>query len=202
MKKQKIGIYGGTFSPPHVGHVSAAESFSEAIELDKLIIMPDFLPPHKHFDGEVTPEDRLNMCSLAFSHIKNAEVSDLEIKRGGKSYTAVTLEELSSADTELYFLCGTDMFLTLDKWYAPERIFKSAVICFIRREKDPENDLIIDKLIKEYESKFSAKIIEIPGKVIEISSSDVREALNGSEDEKEFLPDGVYSYIVEKGLYK
>lgn len=202
MKKRKIGIYGGTFSPPHLGHVAAAESFAKAIAFDKLIIMPDFLPPHKEFDGKVSAEDRLKMCELAFSHIENVEVSDLEIKRGGKSYTALTLEALSSPDTELYFLCGTDMFLTLGEWYSPERIFEHANICFIRRESDPLNDLRIDRLINEYREKYSSRIIKIPGQIIEVSSSEVRAAVKNSRQISKFLPERVYDYIVEKGFYK
>lgn len=202
MKKRKIGIYGGTFSPPHVGHVAAAESFARAIAFDKLIIMPDFLPPHKEFDGNVSAEDRLRMCELAFSHIKNVEVSDLEIKRGGRSYTAVTLEELSAPDAELYFLCGTDMFLTLGEWYLPEKIFSSAIICLIRRESDPENDFRITNLAKEYKKKYSAKIIDIQGQIVEISSSEVREAIKNSKEITKHLSDRVYEYILEKDLYK
>ena len=202
MKKRKIGIYGGTFSPPHVGHVGAAESFAKAIAFDKLIIMPDFLPPHKNFDGEVTANDRLEMCRLAFSHIENAEISDLEIKRGGKSYTALTLGELSSPDSELYFLCGTDMFLTLGEWYAPEKIFECATICVIRRESDRDNDSRIDELTEVYKKKYSARIVKIPGRIIEVSSSDIRDALKNSRQSSEFLPEKVYNYILDKGFYR
>mgnify|MGYP003293390888 CR=1 FL=1 len=110
---KRIGIYGGTFNPPHIGHIKAAESMSRIIQPDTFLIIPDFLPPHKSFDGMVSADDRLNMCKLAFSHVNNVHVSDIEIKRGGKSYTSCTLEELSADDRELYFLCGSDMFLTL-----------------------------------------------------------------------------------------
>lgn len=202
MKKRKIGIYGGTFSPPHRGHVAAAESFADTIAFDKLIIMPDFLPPHKEFDGRVSAFDRLKMCELAFSHIKNVEVSDMEIKRGGRSYTAVTLEALSAPDVELYFLCGTDMFLTLGEWYAPERIFKSATICYIRRESDSVNDLRIEAATEEYKTKFSAKILNIPGQIVQVSSSEIRDAIKNSQEITRLLPQRVYEYIVKKGFYK
>ena len=97
------------------------------------MIIPDCLPPHKEYSGSVTEEQRLEMCKLAFGHIENVTISDMEIKRGGRSYTSVTLEELTSPDRELYFLCGTDMFLTLESWYRPEVIFDLATICYIRR---------------------------------------------------------------------
>ena len=202
MKKRKIGIYGGTFSPPHAGHVAAAESFVAAIDLDKLIIMPDFLPPHKEFDGNVSALDRLKMCELAFSHIDKVEISDMEIKRGGKSYTAVTLEALSAPDVELYFLCGTDMFLTLGEWYAPEKIFESATICYIRRENDRANNLRIEKTLQEYKNKFSPKILNIPGQIIEVSSSELRNAVKNSGEVTRLLPRRVYEYIMEKGFYR
>ena len=101
-RSKSIGIFGGTFNPPHVAHVAAAEAFSRRIDPDTLMIIPDFLPPHKTFAGTVTPEQRLDMCRLAFSHIKNVQISDMEIARGGKSYTANTLTELSKTGDELY----------------------------------------------------------------------------------------------------
>ena len=201
MQKRKIGIYGGTFSPPHSGHVGAAESFCRELSLDELIIMPTFLPPHKQYDGEASAEDRVEMCKLAFGHIDKARVSDLEIKRGGKSYTAVTLEELYSADAELYFLCGTDMFVTLDKWYTFEKIFNLAVICYVRREDEYKfGELIKDKRA-EYIQKYNARIIAITNDVKQISSSELRSKLKNKTDIPDYLPSKVYDYIIEKGLY-
>lgn len=200
--KKKIGIYGGTFSPPHIGHVSAAESFSRSIALDELLIMPDFLPPHKQIDGLVSEYDRLEMCKRAFSHIDKAKVSDFEIKKGGRSYTAVTLEEFASDERELYFLCGTDMFLTLDTWYRPETIFNLATICYIRRECDLKNDVLLEEKSREYIQRFSAKIIPIPASVVEVSSSELRQALRTDPAlVKNLLSEEVYDYIVEKRLY-
>lgn len=201
--KTRLGIYGGTFSPPHLGHVGAAKSFYGAVPLDKLLIIPDFLPPHKQIDGEISADDRIEMCKLAFADVKGAEVSDIEIKRGGKSYTALTLAELSSDENELYFLCGTDMFLTLGEWYKPEEIFKLATICFVRRENDKENDLEIQRRTEEYINRFSARIIQISAPVTEISSSELRLAIK-EEDERlvELLPSSVLKYIKERGLYK
>lgn len=203
MTKRRVAIFGGTFNPPHVGHVAAAESFFSAIEPDELIIIPDFLPPHKEYQGEVSAEDRLEMCKLAFGHIERVSVSDLEIKRGGRSYTAVTLEELSSPDKELYFLCGTDMFLTLDSWYCPEKIFAHAVICYIRRENDSFNNTELIRKSEEYKAKYGAKIIPISAPVVEVSSSKLREALlSDISKASRLLPDSIFAYIVEKRLYR
>ena len=203
MKKMRIGIYGGTFNPPHVGHVLAAERFLESVQLDKLLIIPDFLPPHKRIDGEITAEDRLEMARLAFSHLEKAEVSDIEISRGGRSYTAVTLEELSGDDRELYFLCGTDMFLTLDEWYMPEEIFRLATICYVRRECDENDSNAIKVRTKEYVEKFNARIIPISASVKEVSSSEIRRAIKlGDARVSEFLPNAVFDYIKDRRLYK
>lgn len=201
-KKLKVGIYGGTFSPPHRAHVKAAESFFEVVKPDKLMIIPDFLPPHKEIDGFVTAEDRLLMCRLAFGHIKNSEISDMEIQRGGRSYTYETLEELYSPDKELYFLCGTDMFLTLDSWRNPERIFELATISYVRRESDPELTVQIEKKKEFYKQKFGAKILEINTEAIELSSAQVRKELKDEKNARELLPEGVFQYISERGLYR
>lgn len=200
-KKIRVGIFGGTFNPPHIGHVASAERFSEVIEPDLLLIIPDCIPPHKEYSGSVTTEERFEMCRLAFGHINNVEISDIEIKRGGRSYTAVTLEELSSPERELFFLCGTDMFLTLEHWYHPEKIFEYSTICYIRRESDTENDALLKERTEFYIKKFNARIIPISAEAIEISSGELREALLAGDADEKFLPPLVKKYILEKGLY-
>lgn len=200
-EKIRVGIFGGTFNPPHLAHVKAAECFCEAIKPDELLIIPDFLPPHKAYSGTVTPEQRLEMCKLAFGHIPCATVSDMEIKRGGKSYTADTLSILSSEEKELYFLCGTDMLLTMDSWYSPQTIFSLATICCIRRESDVRNTELISLKAKEYREKFGAKIILIPCEAYQLSSSEARAAVvHGGHSQ--MLPNCVFTYIEEKGLYR
>lgn len=199
--KIRVGIYGGTFNPPHVGHVRAAEAFAEAIKPEKLLIIPDFLPPHKELAGTVTPAQRLRMCELAFGHITGAQISDMEIKRGGRSYTAHTLEELSAEDTDLYFLCGTDMILTMDTWYMPEKIFSLATICYIRRESDEMTTGALADKTALYKEKYGAKIIPLDSSVTEISSGDIRKMLK-TGDADGLVPAGVLEYISEEGLYR
>lgn len=201
-KKTKIAIFGGTFNPPHIAHVRAAERFSEIVNPDVFYIIPACVPPHKDYSGTVSPQERTEMCTLAFGHIPNVEISDIEIKRGGRSYTYLTLEALSSSDKELYLLCGTDMFLTLDEWVNPDIIFKLATICVIRRESDPECYKKIREKSKKFVLDFNAKIIEIPTDVIEISSSELRDRLFDSNVAREFIPEAVLSYIKNKGIYK
>ncbi len=198
---KRIGIFGGTFNPPHIAHVAAAEAFSGRIDPDILMIIPDFIPPHKTFAGTVTPSQRLDMCKLAFSHIKNVQVSDLEIARGGKSYTANTLTELSAPDRELYFLCGTDMFLTLDRWYSPETIFKLATICYVRREADASLEKEIARCTELYKEKYNARIIPVDMNTVTLSSTEVREALSAA-GKTDSVPLSVMEYIEREGLYK
>lgn len=199
MNKMRVGIFGGTFNPPHIGHISAAQAFLKGANLDKLIIMPAFIPPHKEYDSLTTCEDRLEMCKLAFKGVPKTEVSDLEIQRGGKSYTYLTLGELSSEESELYFLCGTDMILTMDTWMHPEVIFNLANICYIRRESDPVKKDLIEMKCKKYVDDYNARILPIDSEVIEISSSDLR---NGEKDVDAYLTDDVLEYIMQKELYK
>lgn len=202
MSKIKLGIYGGTFSPPHLGHVSAARSFLQGIGIDKLLIMPNFLPPHKLDDGFVTVEDRLAMCRLAFCDLPNTEISDFEVKKGGKSYTYLTLEAFSSKDVDLYFLCGTDMFLTLDTWKNPEIIFALATICYVRRETDGENDALLQEKAEEYRKCYSARIIPISHDAMEISSTELRVNIKNDDLLGHSLSGNVSEYIRERGLYR
>ncbi len=202
MKSERIGIYGGTFSPPHIGHVRAAEIFLHEMELDKLMIIPTFTPPHKEFHNEAGTDERLDMCRLAFSHIPSSEISDMEILRGGKSYTYLTLEELARDDAELYMLVGTDMMLTLDGWKNPERIFAAANICYVRRESDPETELMIDEKVRLYTERYGARIYAIQNDVIEISSSELRAAIAEGGEKIKYLPPSVRDYIKDRGLYR
>ena len=199
MKKIRLGIYGGTFNPPHIGHIQAAKAFVDNMKLDRLLVIPTYSPPHKEYTSRVTCDDRLQMCRIAFSKIDKADVSDIEIARGGTSYTYLTLQDLQNDDTELYFLCGTDMILSMDRWKNPDIIFKLANICFIRRENDEQNTQMINHKCLEYKEKFNAKIYPINAEIIDISSSAIR---NGEADAEKYLTDDIAEYISRKGLYK
>ncbi len=194
-----IGIYGGTFSPPHNGHVYAAKAVLDELMLDKLYVVPAFIPPHKRLDFD-TPYDRLNMTRLAFSGISKAEVSDYEMEAGGKSYTVKTLEHFKS-EGELTFLCGTDMFLSLEEWYMPERIFALARIALIRRETDePLLNVRVREAKLRYIRKYEARIAVLRAKAYEMSSTFVRNAVKeGGFDG--YVPESVAAYIRKNHLY-
>ncbi len=198
----RTGIYGGTFSPPHIGHISAARAFAEQMKLDELLIIPALLPPHKTIDYEDHPEKRFRMCELAFGDIKCATVSDIELKRAGKSYTVDTLKALSREGRELFLLCGTDMIMTLDEWRAPDEIFSLCTPVYIRRERDTELDSAIKCKLALYKEKYGVDVPNISVSPIELSSSEVRDAVkNGGNIEKLVTP-AVAEYICEEGLYR
>lgn len=198
----RTGIYGGTFSPPHNGHIAAATAFSKQMELDELLIIPSFIPPHKAIDENDDPKKRLEMCRIAFSDIKKVKVSDIELLRGGKSYTSDTLEALSASGRELFLLCGTDMILTLDEWHCPERIFEMSTPVLIRRESDDRISNELSQKLSEYEKKYNVKIPSVKAPVIEISSSEIRAAIKQGIDISDYLKPELIEYIDKNGLYK
>lgn len=197
----RIGIYGGTFSPPHNGHLAAARAFMEQMWLDILYVIPDALPPHKEMADPVSAADRLEMCRLAFGGIEGVYVSDMEIRRGGKSYTVDTLRELAGEDRRLFLLCGTDMVLTLDEWREPEEIFRLCYPVYIRREADPSLDGLLIRKIAEYHEKYGKVVRRIVTEPLAVSSSDIRKKLRAGESVGELIPPAVEEYIRDKHLY-
>lgn len=206
----KIGIYGGTFDPPHLGHMEAAKSAMEQLGLDRLLIVPDKEPPHKKLPSDAASEQqRLAMASLMADGLgPRAEASDLELKREGKSYTADTVEQLSEEfpDDELWLLMGTDMFLTVQNWYQPERIFQYAGVAAFARNLDDTRE-VFEEQCRYLDERFHARtmLISLP-KITEISSRDLRRMLQaewsgGNVDPAQFLWTPVYGYILKEGLF-
>ena len=197
----RIGIYGGTFSPPHNGHIAAAKAFMEQMWLDFLYVIPTATPPHKEMDVPIDAAHRLEMCRLAFSGVEGVYVSDMEMRRGGRSYTVDTLRELTGPDRRLFLLCGTDMMLTLDEWREPEEIFKLSYPVYIRRERDAILDKKIVQKIAEYNQKYGKVVRRIVTEPIELSSNLVRERLQKREDVSNLIPESVEKYIHDNHLY-
>lgn len=206
----KIGIYGGTFDPPHLGHMEAARAALEQMSLDRLLIIPDREPPHKDLSEEAaTPQQRLEMAALMADGLGPlAEASDLEIRREGKSYTADTVEELHEKypEDELWLLMGTDMFLTVQNWYQPERIFQYAgVAAFSRHEEDTEELFAEQSAYLQETFHARTTVVHLP-QVKEIASRDLRRMLasewtGGNVDPADYLWPPVYGYILREGLF-
>ena len=176
----KIGIYGGTFNPPHLGHLAAARAAIAALDLDRLMLVPAAIPPHKELpEGTPPPADRLAMAGKLADALllpKVAEVDSLEMDRPGPSYTADTVELIHSREPEaqLWLLVGSDMFLTLHTWKEPERILKYASVCaFHRTQEDEAARFVAQKARLERDYGARVQLIPVPG-LVEISSTRLR----------------------------
>ena len=196
---EKIGLYGGTFAPPHLGHVHAARAFLRAIPVDRLLVMPTFQPPHKAKAAGDTPEVRLEMCRAAFAGIPGVEVSDYEITKADVSYTVQTLRHLTAENREIYMLCGTDMFLTLEKWYQAEEIFRLAKIVCMSRTTEKEQE--IAETHARYLQKFGQDCILLKENPLEVSSTRIREAIRKGQSLAAYVPAGVEAILRRDGLY-
>ena len=202
----KLGIYGGSFNPPHRGHLAAARTAIDALGLDKLLFIPAALPPHKALPAGTPPaQERLSLTEIAADTLllpKQVEVSSLELERPGKSYTADTLRQLRGQypDAQLWLLVGTDMFLSLQTWREPETIMTLAGICAFSRahaDRDAAFAAQAELLQKTYGAQV--RVIHQP-EIVEISSTQLRERLAKGEGQ-EYLPPSVYGYLLRRGLY-
>ncbi len=199
MKDIKIALFGGTFDPVHNAHVMLAEQMYEKINPDRFIIMPDCIPYHKSHNSLTSDGDRLAMCRIAFG--SRYEVSDMEILRGGPTYTIDTIEKISAdcKDCVIYLICGSDMFLTLKSWRRYEDIIHQAVVCVAPRRG---GDLAeIGEYADSIERDGGCVIISdktLPA----ISSTNIRNLIKAGINASEYIPGGVYEYIIENGLYK
>ena len=206
MTMERIGIFGGTFAPPHMGHVRAAEAFLRAMNPEgcadrlRLLVMPTATPPHKRKAAGDTSEARLRMCRAAFGDLPDTEVSDYEIQKGGVSYTVLTLEHFAGEDRELWLLCGSDMFLTLDRWFRAEDIFRLARIAGISR--GTEEFAALDRKRAEYEEKTGRQVLLLREEPFPLSSTEIRRRVAEGENMDGLLPPGVEAIIRRERLYE
>lgn len=198
----KIGIYGGTFDPPHLGHMEAARASIQLLQLDKLIFIPARRPPHKQLSADsASPEQRLDMTHLMADGLLMPgviEVSDMELNREGKSYTSYTLRELKTRypNDELWLLMGTDMFLSLQTWYEADQIMQMASIAaFARTEADSSEMLQIQGKFLSENYGARVMIVQLP-EIREVSSTQIRRQSNGAG-----LWPPIWGYILRHGLY-
>ena len=203
----KIGIYGGTFNPPHLGHITAARAVFDLLGLDQLLVIPAGLPPHKTMpDGSPTSAQRLEMTRLAAEQLdlgERVKVLNMELRREGRSFTSDTLAQLKDQypNDELWLLMGTDMFLTLQTWHEPEKILQLAgIAAFGRTEEDTEELFSIQRdYLCEVYPQARIFTLTIPG-VVDVSSTELREKLAKGEGGNLLAP-AVYGYILRQGLY-
>lgn len=198
----KTGVFGGTFNPVHKGHIMLAEYCMGSVGLDRIIMIPTAVPPHKISKNLASENDRLNMCKLACRGKENFFVSDIEIKRQGKSYTYETVTQLKEIypDDHLYTIMGADMFLTLDRWKNPKIIFEKSSIITIPR--DDENKYELEKFYKNVLKPMGADAVILPNPVISVSSTFIRDNLDEFDLISGMLDKSVYDYIIKNNLYR
>ncbi len=216
---QKIGILGGTFNPVHYGHLAAAEEVRDRLKLDRVLFIPSFLPPHKHEEDMPSAAQRLEMVRLAVAGSRSFRPSDIEVRRGGKSFTIDTIEELqvSHPGAELYFITGVDTFLEIRSWKDWERLLRMCCFVVLSRPGYRFQDLealpflagsgselaALDggehtRAVMEPEG-FSIRLEVIPH--YDISSTDIRMRVKRGATIKYLLPDAVETYIIANKLY-
>ncbi len=196
---ERIGIFGGTFSPVHTEHVALAKTAITKLNLDKLFVLPTFVSPHKS-GVSASPTDRLNMLKLAFMGEEKIEVSDFEIKRGEVSYSYITAEHFkSNRSAEIFMLVGADMLKDFKTWRYPERILNAACLVACQRE-DSKVDL--KEEIEYIKNTFHHEVIELDFCGKAQSSTKIRTYASLGLSVEDFTDKKVAEYIKEKGLYK
>ena len=197
----RIAVYGGSFNPPHLGHAEAAMTVYEELKPDIFFIIPANIPPHKDI-GENVPsaEERLELCRLAFSEIPGAVISDLEIRREGKSYSADTVRLLREQypEDELILVVGTDMLLCFEEWYQYEYLLEQCTLAALPRDDDQEGELEEKK--RALEREHGAKVLLLAHTPLPMSSTEIRDRLK-LRLRAGLLDDKVYSRIIRMGYY-
>lgn len=197
----RTGVFGGSFDPVHNGHVQLVQAFVRELSLDSALIVPAFVSPFKLDRVPALPEQRLEMCSLAFRDIPCAEICDIEIKREGASYTCLTLVELAKkyGTQKLFLITGADSFMTIHKWKEPGIIFEHAVICAVPREDD---DMQALEGQAELLHALGAETRLLNASVMTVSSTEIRRRVSAGESISGLVPEAVERYIAENGLYR
>jgi nicotinate-nucleotide adenylyltransferase len=187
----KIGIMGGTFDPPHFGHLLIAEQAREACQLDEVWFMPTKTPPHKTGSNLCEDEQRIEMVRRAIKTNPNYKLSLVEFERKGRSYTIDTIKELKTRynETNFYFIIGGDMIEYLAKWKDIDELLTLITFVGVKRPGHTCHSIYNDKVV----------IIDAPQ--LEISSSEIRDRLFNNRSIRYLLPDTVLDYIKEQGIY-
>ncbi|HZJ77264.1 MAG TPA: nicotinate (nicotinamide) nucleotide adenylyltransferase [Clostridia bacterium] len=196
---KKIGVFGGTFNPPHLGHLKLVSDFADKLSLSDVLIIPTYTPPHKQADGLVSSEHRLRMCSLTFERDKRFHVCDIEIKREGKSYTFDTLTALSELypSAHFYLIIGSDMLLSFDEWHRYKDVLNLCTICAAERDttNNPLKKHGIPSLFKGH------NLIVLDFKPLSVTSSLIRKMIKTHQDISPFVAQEVIQYIADNNLY-
>lgn len=197
----RLGVFGGTFNPIHFGHLHIAQEFVRLLAIDRVLLIPAAVPPHKEAPDLAPAADRFELCRLAVRDHPFCRVSDTELRRGGKSYTSDTLRVLKEEypGAHLFLLMGEDMFLTLQNWRDPESIWGAADICVAPRSREIRGELYEQQ---ERLETLGAQVHLCPIEFLPISSTMVRQAVREGKSLAGLVPPPVGRYIRERGLYR
>ena len=195
----QIGILGGTFQPIHLGHMDMALSALSVLNLDEVLLMPDRIPPHKDLPEGATDAQRLEMIRLSAQKYNGLTVSDMELMRPGKSYTADTLALLADRlpNAQLYFIMGSDMLRSLPSWYKPEQVCALARLVCVRRQGNIGGE---EESAKKLAQTYGAKVTLLPP-VREVSSTEIRTRARLGLPLENLVEPTVEQYICTHGLY-
>ena len=198
----KVALLGGTFNPPHLGHLLCASEAADELTLDRVVLLPVFSPPHKEAPEDPGPEVRLTLCELAAGGDERLEVSRLEVDRGGPSFTVDTLRELHAThpEHELIFIVGGDMAVSLPAWKEPRAVLDLATLAIAERSGATRRD-IMKRLTAEYGDDVSDRLTFFDMPRMDISSSEVRRRVAAGRSIRYLVPDAVADHIAERGLY-
>ena len=198
-----IGIMGGTFDPPHFGHLYAAKAASEAAKLNHILFIPNGTPAYKTSEGSVTDKEyRCEMLQKLIAEESWCELSRMECEREGNTYTADTLLELTGENPDIRYelIVGSDSLKEMKHWYHPEIIFRLAGVIVLLRNRDTAETLV--QTVKRYETEYGAQIRFVPFEKQEISSTLIRRKVKNGERLTGLVPEGVEQYIAEHRLYR
>jgi nicotinate-nucleotide adenylyltransferase len=197
---RSLGILGGTFNPPHVAHLVCARAALDQLGLDRVALVPVAAPPHKPLPDDPGPEVRLELCRRAAAGDERLEVCDIEVRRGGPSYTVDTLEEIHARrpEDELTFIAGGDMAASLPEWREPERVLELARFAVAEREGAERKE--IERRTAGLSGRERIVFFDMPR--LDVSSSEVRARVAAGRPIDELVPPAVAAYIDERGLYR
>lgn len=200
--KRKIGIFGGAFNPVHNGHINIAKGCLRELELDKIIFIPTANPPHKTAEFLAPESDRINMLKYAIGDNEKFEISDIEFKRDGKSYTYDTLCRLQKIynNCDFYLIIGADQLFDFHKWYRYKDILSAVTLVSAGRENEKEKEKML-KYAKNLDGLDMNKFYLLKTPVLKVSSSEIREKAKNGEDISQFTDKNTALYIKEKGIY-
>lgn len=203
MCPKRIFLIGGTFNPPHFGHVKVIAEIEQRFSPDLILLIPTGIPPHKMLPFDTAKaQDRMEMLSLCVPKVQNVKVSDIEIKRQGKSYTVDTLNELKKQypNGQFFLVMGNDMLLSLETWHEFEKILAGCTVVCVSRKSGAEMEMI--QYGKKLEKQYGAKIEMMEMEPFEVSSSHIRDMVKTGQDISPYVEDKVRRYILENGLYR